>query len=202
MKKVLALTFFVFSSVIIAEDSITKVDRESLYNNYKPPQYRLPIEKLSGLNFEQSVKYLKMDIYDHAVKMYDDHRVRTKSAMTLIQPEKTKGTISRLVDTLVPDEAHLQNPELEKMINKAANDQMAWVVGASKDPAVTFTNDLYVEIVELKATIDQLKEERSNLILSQAGKTNSKDTSTLFILAVGMTFFAIFLNFIKFKKLR
>ncbi len=177
-------SLFIFPSALVLlisyslnAETITAIDRDALFSRYKPPKYQVSMEKLSGLTLEQAQKYLKSDIYDYVMSVQTDYMEKNKLAIPLFYPQHTHEKINAGILKEIVSEADLTEEKINKKAYQDISDYLNIVNAMHRDPVYKTINDLYFEVIGLKAQLAELKSmpsQRSAILSNSDGTQEGK----------------------------
>ena len=183
------------------EETITKIDRAQLYSKYVMPDYKLPVEKLKALPFEEAVKYLKLDIFDYTMQVEKDYMKKVKAPVSLFYKEHTKDRIDKAVTAVITSPESFSDPTLNEKVKAAVKAHLEQVQTQNTEAFYSLISDMYYEIIDLKTKIKALEQKSPTAQAAPQGvQTAQPKDDLLTYLAVALSLLAVILNFVNGKK--
>ncbi len=187
MKKVTIgyLLSFCLLGAALATESITPIDHEALFAKYKAPSYKVSMQKINGLTFEQTQAYLISDIYDYVMSVQKDYIEKNKTPIKLFYPAHTREKIQNNIFSLFKTSEDLTENNINSKVNAATIDYLKVVHQMNQDPVYKTINELYFETLTLKERVSKLEASAEEKLTSPQS-TLDKDNKGLEQL--GLTF--------------
>lgn len=187
MKKVTIgyLLSFCLLGAALATESITPIDHEALFAKYKAPSYKVSMQKINGLTFEQTQAYLISDIYDYVMSVQKDYIEKNKAPIKLFYPAHTREKIQNNILSLFKTSEDLTENNINSKVNAATIDYLKVVNQMNQDPVYKTINELYFETLTLKERVSKLEASAEEKLTSPQS-TLDKDNKGLE--QIGLTF--------------
>ncbi|MBC7713040.1 MAG: hypothetical protein H7177_06860 [Rhizobacter sp.] len=164
------------------DDSITLIDRDTLFTKFAVTPYKAPVEKLKNVPLQEGISLLKLDVYNYAKAVEAKYMIAVKAPISHMVPSVTKEKIDKNIDDFVKSTDDLLDPKVNELVTQSVKEHLNVVQGRNMDPTTTIINDLYEETKVLKQRINTLEKK----------KTTSDDN--LSKIAIGVAALAVLLG--------